>query len=179
LSLSQAKIDLSVLYKLHQHAEAGGGAITPGDVAALFRINLSLRRIEVSLRELTKRGEVEEEYHPFYRDEGLWQISRDGLMKVDRALRVPQSFMARLHSNGDQWLESEEAAQSVLNKLPSKAGAALPEVHASVSSREVIIPTFDPLRPISGEQRSINWTMWGAIAAILAIPTAIALWIFS
>ena len=120
MPVSQPKIELAVLYKLHQHAEADGEAITPRDVSGLFDVAIANRRVELALNELETRDDVERVYHPHYSDEGLWQISREGMAKVDRALRVPASFIARLHSNGDIWLDSEEAESAVLQKARSK-----------------------------------------------------------
>ncbi|HEY0310855.1 MAG TPA: hypothetical protein VGC56_00020 [Allosphingosinicella sp.] len=162
MSLSQSKIDLAVLYKLHQHADQGGGGIPPGEITYLFEPAMPLRRIELALRELLKIGDVEQEYHPHYLEEGLWQVSREGIAKVDRALRVPASFIARLHVNGDHWLESEEARQAVLKKLPPVA---------SIKAEPDVTMTA-PFTP--GHERSVDWTKWGAVAAWLALPVAIA-----
>ena len=168
MTLSQKKIDLAVLYKLHQHAEQGGGDQTSADVARLFKARVPFRRVEVALQELEKSGDVENEYHPFYTDEGgLWQISREGMARVDRALRVPTSFIARLHSNTDVWLESEEAEKAVLKKLSD--AQPRPEVPVVVLDKVISRPA----------ERHIDWGKWGAIAGLAAIPLAIILWYFS
>ncbi|MFL6843856.1 MAG: hypothetical protein ACJ8ER_03115 [Allosphingosinicella sp.] len=166
MSLSQAKIDLAVLYKLHQHAEAGGGEITPADVMRLFNVKVSLRRVELALAELYAKGDIEREYHPFYSEEGLWQISRDGMARVDRALKVPTSFIARLHANRDAWLDSEEASKAVLKKL---------------SSGETDFPP-EPIRPVILPSKSLqagskagghDWGKHQALAAWMAVIVAL------
>jgi hypothetical protein len=164
LNLSQAKIDLAVLYKLHQHAEAGGDAIPPNEILRLFGVHIPIRRLELALEELYAKGDVEREYHPFYSDEGLWQVSRDGLARVDRAIRVPASFIGRLHQNGDNWLETEEAEKSVLQKL------AAPEAAAPVP-----IVKLDKVIDLPSS-RSIDWTKWGTILGALSIVVTVLLW---
>lgn len=121
--ISQPKIDLVVLYKLHQHAEGGGEPLPPVDIQGLFEIAVPLRRVELALEELERRGEVERRYVRLHLDEGAWAISREGLARVDRALRVPSSFLARLHEAGDVWLESEEAESAILKKLSAPVAA--------------------------------------------------------
>jgi hypothetical protein len=123
--ISQAKVDLAVLWKLYQHSENGGESITPNDVQRLFTINMSPRRIELALNQLESEGSVDKEYHPYHFEEGLWAVSRKGLVTVERAIRVPTSFIGRLAANGDTWLESEEAQNAVLKKLPA-AGSTAP-----------------------------------------------------
>ena len=167
MSLSQPKVDLAVLYRLHQHAEAGGEAIPPDDIMRLFNVHMPIRRVQLALSELCAKGDIEEEYHPFYSEVGLWQISRDGMSRVDRALKVPTSFIGRLHQHGDSWLESDEAAQAVLKKLSASEPKA--EVPTVVLDGAVSLPA----------ERQIDWGKWGAIAGLVAIPLAIILWYFS
>ena len=125
--LSQRKIELAVLYKLDLFAEEKGDRPTPGMVSGSFKdVQISLRRVEVTLDELFVRGEAESYPDPqfgFYR----WQITRAGFEVVDRALRVPTTFIARLAKNGDAWLESSEAEKAILKKLPDREGTARPE----------------------------------------------------
>jgi len=161
---------LAVLYC---HAEQNGGAITPEDVFRLFDVQVSLRRVELALGELQARGDVDREYHPHYSDEGLWQISRNGMAKVDRALRVPTSFLARLHESGDQWLESDEARDAVLKKLSEAPAADV----VPVPQPAVILPVMEKSEP---EPRSaIDWTKWGTILAAVGIAVTIMLWSLS
>ncbi len=165
VNLSQPKVDLAVLYKLHRHADLGGGPITPEGVMRLFNVHVPFRRVELALEELQGRREVEREYQPLYGEEGLWEISRGGLARVDRALKVPASFIARLHAGGDEWLESDEAAQAILKKL--QAGPTKSPEPLRHSIHEPTPTTW------------INWTMWSALAGIIAIPIAVILWYFA
>ena len=174
--LSQSKIDLAVLYKLYQHGDGGGEAITPGDVSALFGGHFPIRRVEVALDELGKTGEVDREYHPFYSDEGLWQISRAGIRTVDRALAVPASFIARLHANGDPWLASDEAHAAVLNKKAvPKSDIQLPSPPNNKHAEAV--PTAPIIENVS--QSKVDWTKWGTILSAFGIVVTIAIWMLS
>ena len=164
MSLSQPKIDLAVLYKLHQHAEAGEDAIPPVDVSRLFQIDIPVRRIELALEALQAKGDVERKYEHFYLDEGAWDISRDGMMKIDRALRVPTSFIARLHQNGDHWLESEEAQKAVLKRLSEPSAGS--ETSTIVLENPISLP----------HSRQVDWTMWGTLLTAAGIVVAVGLW---
>jgi hypothetical protein len=165
VSLSQPKIDLAVLYKLRQQAEAGGGALPPADVTRLFEIEIPLRRVELALEALDAKGDIERDLHEFY-PKGAWEISRDGMMIVDRALRVPSSFICRLHQNGDHWLESEEAQKAVLKRLSEPSAA-----------NEASIILGNPLS--LPRTRQVDWTMWGTLLTGVGIVVAVALWLFS
>jgi len=163
------------LLKLFQHSEAGGSAETPLEIAHLFQTNISVRRIELALETLESRGEVDREYHPHYADEGLWQISRDGLRTVENALRLPNSFVARLNVGGDSWLESDEAQNAQLSKNQRYESSSIqrppfpvPEATPEHSESE---PTTD--------RSSIDWTKWGTILTALGIVVGIVLWKFS
>jgi arsenate reductase-like glutaredoxin family protein len=173
--LSQAKIDLAVLLKLFQHAESNGGAETPNEIWHLFTSDLSLRRVEVALQTLEARGEVERKYHPHYSEEGLWQISREGIRTVEKALRNPTTFIARLNANDEGWLASEEAIGAVLNKntryqepivLDGGNAAGLLQGNHTL-----------PLAPHA--QASINWTKWGTIFAGVGIVVTILIAVLS
>ena len=176
--LSQPKIDLAVLYKLHQHADGGGEAITPDDVSALFAGHFPLRRVQVALDELGRNGEVEREYHPFYSDEGLWQISRDGMRTVDRALAVPASFIARLHANGDHWLVSDEANDAILNKKTSLKTTGQSLVSPVSSNKKIdAIPTSQNASDVS--HSPVDWTKWGTILTAVGLVVTIVIWMLS
>ena len=115
--LDQAKVDLAVLWKLFQHSESGGEAEPAREILNLFTTQISLRRIEIALHTLVDRREAENVYHPHYFDEGgLWQISREGIRTVEKALKLPNSFIARLALNGDQWLQTDDAQKAILSK---------------------------------------------------------------
>jgi hypothetical protein len=167
MSLSQPKIDLAVLYKLHQHAEAGGEAIPPAAVLRLFQIEVPLRRVELALDALEAKQDVERKYDHFYLNERAWEISHDGMMKVDRAIRVPASFIGRLHQNGDHWLETEEAQKAVLKKLP--------DPQAQIGASTVVLDRVIALP----HSRQIDWTKWGTILAAVGIILTVVLWAFS
>lgn len=175
MSLSQAKIDLAVLYKLHEHAEAGGEAIPPREVVHLFDVHVSTRRVELALEELSAKGDIEREYHPHYSDEGLWQVSREGLAKVDRALRVPSSFIARLQESGDRWLESDEAKQAVLKRLTDPMSSTSSTVVPIASVPTVKLDTVIALP----SNLSVDWTKWGTILAGVGVLVTVILWYFS
>ena len=98
--ISQPKIDLAVLVVLFGHAEADGDPETPSEIAQMLQGKASIRRVTVALEELVRRGEVDRTYDHRYSDEGLFQISRAGITTIEKALRIPSSFIARLCSNG-------------------------------------------------------------------------------
>jgi hypothetical protein len=181
--ISQPKIELAVLYKLHQHAEAGGEPIPPVDVAGLFGIQISNRRIELALEELEQRGEVQRGYDRMYLDEGVWTISRVGLTRIDRALRVPVSFVARLNSETDAWLESDEAKSAVLKSLPKAVPSAAPMPAATQLPSVTINNQMSPSQTVNVSQPSgapnphakssatAGWTnVWiGVVTGLIAI----------
>ena len=121
--LSPRKIELAILFVLHRHAEANGSAIAMSDVLGLFdsEFHIPLRRVEVALEELEKRQEVTKSYDRYSDNENAWQISGAGIQIVDRALKIPTTFIARLHDNGVIWLASEDAEKAVLNKTKKDA----------------------------------------------------------
>lgn len=173
MNLSQAKIDLAVLYKLHQSAEHGGGPITPEDVQAEFQCDVPLRRDELGLQTLATKLDVEREDHPYHLKEGLSQISRAGLERVDRALRVSSSFIGRLHANGDGWIESDEANIAVLKNLAPHSRVVNPETHRveSMNAPALISPISIHVSPhFTNTQSSASddsatkagwWSVWG------------------
>lgn len=184
--ISQPKIDLAVLLALFNHSETGGDSQTPEELVRLLEGKFSTRRIKVALDELRSRNEVVREYNPHY-EEGFWEISREGIVTVEKALRIPSSFIARLNANGLEWLETDEADKAVLSKLqrylddkpvledpksiPAQTGN-LPNISVNVS------PTFtNEVNTNASELSSSDqatwfgsWGTWvGAAAAIAAI----------
>ena len=128
--LSQAKVDLAVLYWLWDLAEHDAQPPTPPELSAMFPADLfSLRRVEVALAELETRGQVECIPYP---SEGVyrWQITRDGIGVVDRALKLRNSFIARIASD-PSWIASDDAQAAVLSKLarsdPNPGSPTIPE----------------------------------------------------
>ncbi len=192
MSLSQAKIDLAVLYKLHRHADANGGAITANDVHSLFQFQIPQRRVALALEELEKKQYVEKVYHPLYHEVGLWEISRRGIGKVDQAITVANSFLGKLHRNGEAWLQSDEAVGHELKKgqtMDDKDEVLNQAFEEADRAREMEEGTFSlPLPPeaevssaiVEVEQKNpIDWPKWGSIAGVIGVPLAILLWYFS
>ena len=188
--ISQAKIDLTVLLALFNHSEVDGEAETPSEIARLLEQKFSLRRVTIALEELASRNEVQREYHPHYSDEGLWQISRTGVATVEKALKIPASFIARLNANGLEWLDTDEAEKAVLSKLQryldekpmieesevSKATPTHVDPFHTISVN--VSPTFTNEVITAAPQSSSSdqatwfgsWGTWaGAVAAIAAI----------
>ena len=125
--LDQPKIDLAVLLKLFQHAENDGDAESVEGVRNLFDIDISKNRVLAALEGLESRGEVTRGHDRYAADETVWRINRDGIRRVENALRAPNSFIARLHSGGDGWLTGEDAAKAKLNRIkrPSATDPAI------------------------------------------------------
>ncbi len=176
--LNQAKVDLAVLCKLYEHAERGGEALTPDDLCRLFGTYIAPRRVEIALDELEKRGEVDREYHPHYSDEGLWQISRLGIATIERALAIPNTFIARLHKNGDQWLESDEAENAKLSKN-NRYAEPVPRMDPPVAAD--IVTVTDPVvaLPSPSARMAVDWTKWGTIIGGFSILVTILIAVFS
>jgi hypothetical protein len=188
--LSPAKVELAVLYWLWDLAEHDANAPTPTELARMFPADLfSIRRIEVALRELEDRGHAEQNPYP---SEGVyrWQITRDGFGVVDRALRVPTSFIARTASD-PSWLGTAEAEKAVLKKahdagapLAAPAATAVVEALPSPVSTININNTFSPNNAQTvtvpgnneADARSAKWAGWfggwGAwVGALVALAT--------
>ena len=188
--LSQAKVDLAVLYWLWDLAEHDAQPPTPSELAGMFPPELfSLRRIEVALAELESRGQSECIPYP---SEGVyrWQVTRDGFGVVDRALKLPNSFIARIAANPN-WLKSDEAAAAVLSKLagPDPKGTdtstARPvdsvidraiHIHNNVTSSNSNTPNTpaaDSTESLSATRASWfgGWAAWAA--ALIALATLV------
>ncbi|RYG87596.1 MAG: hypothetical protein EON59_06975 [Alphaproteobacteria bacterium] len=165
--LSQAKIDLAILYKLHAFAEHDWEAPTPAHLAETFEnFPLAVRRVEVALSELESKGYAESFADP---DAGVyrWRITREGLGVVDRALRVPASFIARLATNGSSWLSSVDAQKAVLKKLSDADKPVEPD------------PPRGATLPTQMRSASVNWTKWGTILGGVGIVVTILIAVIS
>lgn len=187
--LSAKKIELAVLHKLYQFAERNEEAPTPTVIAGAFKgPEISLRRIEVALDSLVALGQAESIPDPtagVYR----WQIASEGFGVVDRALRIPTTFIARLNLNGDAWLQSEEAEAAVLNKLAKEEPAAAPTltsnaetpldraIHVNVTSTNSNNLAAPSSSDDSGNSaaRASWWSAWGTWAAAAIALAALAL----
>lgn len=117
MNLDQRKIQLAVLYKLHKKAEGDGRAIDIATLTNLFSIDFPIRRLEFALDALESRGSAESHWHPYQEKVLCWLITKDGMDEVDRALKLPKSFIYRLDAGCDEWLESEEAEKAILQKI--------------------------------------------------------------
>ena len=185
-TLSQAKVDLAVLYWLWDLAEHDAQPPTPSELAEMFPPELfSIRRIEVALAELEGRGQVEGIPYP---SEGVyrWQITRDGFGVVDRALKLPNTFIARTATDPN-WLKSDEAAAAVLAKLPvaepkpTNSPAVKPDdlaihIHNNVNSSNnnaLNAPAADPTEPNSSTRASwfSGWAAW--TSALIGLATLV------
>ena len=187
--LSQAKVDLAVLYWLWDLAEHDAQPPTPSELAGMFPSDLfSLRRIEVALAELESRSQVECIPYP---SEGVyrWQITRDGLGVVDRALKLPNTFIARIAADPN-WIKSDEAEMAVLAKLPrtdaksTSPTASKPDdlsidraihIHNNVSSNSTnTLHTSADGPTDSNSSTRANWfSGWGAWASALIALAAL------
>lgn len=176
MTLTQPKIDLAVLHMLFLHAEGGGEPETPATISCFFSVGVSTRRVEIALEELERRGEVERIYHPHYREEGLWRISREGVRTVERAISNETTFIGRLHAKGEEWLLSEEAKNSKLQPNPRYEAQPLTAmIHPTPSSPMPRDPIISPVtaKPSKPESNSTDWSKWGAIAAWIVIPITV------
>jgi hypothetical protein len=179
--LSPRKIELAVMFKLHQLAEADEEAITIAEAQELFgsEFTLSRRRVEFALEELERRHEIIRDYDRYAEDERCWKISRLGMETVDRALRVPTTFIARLAKVGDDWLNSEEAHSATLQKTKSDETKAPPvavEVQQSTPVAALAAPSVvvnnSFSSPVSGDSATqASWFgAWGTwLAALVAL----------
>ena len=185
--ISQEKFDLAVLLALFEHAERNGEAETPNQIAHMLYGKIASYRISLALEELEQLGEVVREYHPHFSDVGLWQITRRGVAKVEKALKMPNSFIARLHVNGMNWLESDEAINAVLNKISrhqtsddSEVPAVFPVTQSDIS--QVVHVNVSPnisndannFVPQSRSSDAATWFgSWGTWVAALAAIAAV------
>ena len=176
--LSPRKIELAVMFKLHQLAEADEEAITIAEAQELFgsEFTLSRRRVEFALEELERRHEVIRDYDRYAEDERCWKISRLGMETVDRAMRVPTSFIARLAKVGDDWLNSEEAHSAILQKSKSDEAKA-PPVSAEIQQPTLpaapsVVVNNSFSSPVSGDSAThASWFgAWGTwLASFVAL----------
>ena len=188
LALSSKKIQLVVLHELFGFAERNQNAPTPRDIAkSLDALRVSLRRVEVALNELESLGHAE--VHP---DPGAgvfrWQITGEGFGVIDRALKIPVSFIARLAANGNAWLATDDAKKAVLKKLdkpeePSPSNRAQAPIEISQTPSINITNTYSPTNSnsiLTEKQNSVDWPGW--VNALIALAVGVgsifaALWI--
>ena len=177
MSISQGKIDLAVLYKMFEDAEKDGSWVTRHHIKALFSIDIPMRRVEAATEKLFADGEIVRDYDPYNLEESRWQLSRDGIDIVERALRVPNSFIARLASYGDGWLETDEAKTAKLNKRAPRVNAdTIPVVNGAEQVIDANTHVFPPIPDLPWWQswrRDIDWTKWGTILTGIGLVVAI------
>ncbi len=184
--IAQSKIDLAVLLALFDHAEHDGEPLSPSDISHLLKTRVSQKRVSVALEELERRGEVEKTYDQ-YSDNGLWEISRAGVLTVEKAIKIPNSFIFRLNANGPSWLESDEAEKAVLTKVQryheteevgnlSSASASdstsSPVFNVNIAPSIVNSATNNQNQPSSSDVATWfgSWGTWlGAIAALITL----------
>lgn len=127
MSLSQSKIKLAILYNLQQAIENGDTSSSYDDILLFYGDKIPEGRVDFAIEELSDDGSIENVNHP-YSDETYWKISRSGIDEVDRALKIPNSFIRRIHSNEANWLFSEEASNAVLKKK-NRRSSEDPDTH--------------------------------------------------
>jgi len=157
MRLSQAKIDLVVLYALHQRLEAALGATIACTIASKFKdlgLDIGEPRIQLALEQLSNRGEAD-----FTKDWSLdrnnWKITRKGVLTIEDAIGASDSFISKLNLNGYAWLLSTEAKAHELKKLPKYNSSS--------------VQTDNGMTAKNG----FNWTKWGVILTGIGIVVAI------
>ncbi|OBX18357.1 hypothetical protein A9995_12855 [Erythrobacter sp. QSSC1-22B] len=137
--ISQKKINLAVLYKVYQICEARDQSPTHDQIRGAFNgFILSLRRVEVATEKLQNEGLLDS-WGSYDTGHTYCSISGEGLDVVDRALRMPSSFIGRIAAQGDAWLNSDEAEKAILGKRSRLQGddlANLADVVHPATSRE-------------------------------------------
>ena len=161
--VSQVKVELAVLHKLFEMVEMDYGSGTSVEIVGLFETSISSGRVELALKELERSQDAMMD--PEYQDQ--WQITREGLRRVERSLAIPSTFLARLHEKGDIWLESDEAENAVIRQRNKTSGKITESV---VLLQSELVP---------GQASSSAWEKVGVVATVAAIPVAILIWWFS
>jgi negative regulator of sigma E activity len=158
--ISQVKVDLAVLHKLFEMVEMDYGSGTPVEIVGLFEVPISSGRVELALQELERSKDAMTD--PDHRDR--WQITRDGMRRVEKSLGIPTTFLARINKKGDIWLESDEAHRAVVKQ----------RVKGPLQAAESVVFLQEELEP--KEPAGIVWSKVGAIASVVAIPVSILIW---
>ncbi|PHR16853.1 MAG: hypothetical protein COA41_13840 [Sphingopyxis sp.] len=127
MSLSQSKIKLGILYRLQQAIEKGDASSSYEDILSFYGEKIPQGRVRFAIEELEVDGSIEDVNHP-YSNESYYRISRSGIDEVDRALKIPNSFIYRIHNNEPDWIFSDDARNAVLTKK-SKSSANGPDTH--------------------------------------------------
>lgn len=110
------KIEHVVLHQYYVLSENSSELAPAREISDTLTSWISARRVEVAIEALVAKGMLEDEFLP--QAKAGWRITRRGLDFVDRQLKQPASFIARLAEGGLPWLISSEALKAnVLSSL--------------------------------------------------------------
>jgi len=104
------KIEHVVLYQYYLLSENSSELAPASEISEALTSWISARRVEVAIEALVANGMLEDEFLP--QSKAGWRITRRGLDFVDRQLKQPASFVARLAESGFAWLASSEALKA-------------------------------------------------------------------
>jgi hypothetical protein len=115
------KIEHVVLYQYYLLSENSSELAPASEISEKLTSWVTARRVEVAVEALVANGMLEDEFLP--QSKAGWRITRRGLDFVDRQLKQPASFIARLAEAGFSWLSSSEAMKANIRSSLDQARA--------------------------------------------------------
>lgn len=134
MMVSDEKLALAVLLKLHQFANEDGDLLWVSRLKQMFSVAVPLWRLEILLESLRRFGWAEP---ALFADKVVWKITADGDRQVRECLQSPTTFIFRLKEHGDGWLATPEASDAKLGatlKIPIAEQGFSPKAEQKISS---------------------------------------------
>jgi len=100
--IPQQALNEAVLFQLFVHAQKADERLLKDEIAKLFSIAISAKRVELALDDLVERSFVSR-----WSNSGSSTIKPEGYKYVEEQLADPDSFISRYAMNGDDWLNQQ------------------------------------------------------------------------
>lgn len=139
--IPQDALNEAVLFQLFVHAQKADERLLKDEIAKLFSIPISAKRVELALDDLKKREFVS------HWTSGSSTIKPEGYKYVEAQLSDPDSFIGRYAMSGDDWLSQ----QNLSNDAPASdriVKFSHNQIEEAVSS---ILPVVEALEADNGD----------------------------
>ncbi|PZQ94414.1 MAG: hypothetical protein DI533_22335 [Cereibacter sphaeroides] len=133
--IPQQALNEAVLFQLFVHAQKADERLLKDEIARLFSIAVSAKRVELALDDLVERSFVSR-----WVNSGSSSIKPEGYKYVETQLTDPDSFISQYAINGDDWLEQQNlgngapASDRIVafnhNQVEEAVGAITPVIEA-------------------------------------------------
>jgi len=109
--LGQEKLEHAVLYALCQPTVQNAPFLTPLVIQRYLGIDTE-QQVRLALRHLEQCGLAREQSGP---DQENWEVTREGVLRVEQHAAQKSSFVGRLVIHGPSWLKSDSALKAQLH----------------------------------------------------------------